>query len=81
VIVALLRAARSASARSANALIPASYREIGQRMVQFGQEGEERAEYREVLVSRLAVNLTGQFGRGVSQPNVWKMRTLLGMPF
>jgi hypothetical protein len=38
-IVALLRAARAASARSVNALMTASYWEIGRRIVQFEQQG------------------------------------------
>jgi len=73
-IVALLHAARIASARSVNALMTASYWEIGRRIVQFEQQGEERAEYGEALVGQLAVDLTRQFGRGFSQPNLWKMR-------
>jgi len=73
-IVALLHAARAASARSVNALMTSSYWEIGRRIVQFEQQGEERAEYGEALVSQLAADLTRQFGRGFSQPNLWKMR-------
>src|SRR5437879_4058268 len=73
-IVALLHAARTASARSVNALMTASYWAIGRRIVQFEQQGEERAEYGDALVSQLADDLTRQFGRGFSQPNLWKMR-------
>jgi hypothetical protein len=73
-IVALLHAARTASARSVNALMTASYWSIGRRLVQFEQQGEERAEYGGALVSQLADDLTRQFGRGFSQPNLWKMR-------
>jgi hypothetical protein len=73
-IIALLHAAQTASARSVNALMTASYWEIGRRIVQFEQQGEERAEYGEALVSQLAGDLTLQFGRGFSQPNLWKMR-------
>ena len=72
-IVALLHAARTASARSVNALMTASYWAIGRRIVQFEQQGEERAEYGDALVSQLADDLTRQFGRGFSQPNLWKM--------
>ena len=43
-IVALLNAARTSSARSVNALMTASYWEIGRRIVQFEQQGEKRAE-------------------------------------
>jgi hypothetical protein len=40
-IVALLHAARPASARSVNALMTASYWEIGRRIVKFEQQGRE----------------------------------------
>lgn len=78
-IVALLDAARAGSARSVNALMTTSYWAIGRRIVQFEQQGEERAEYGNALVSQLADDLTRQFGRGFSQPNLWKMRALLGL--
>ena len=64
-IVALLQTARTAAVRSVNALMTASYWEIGRRIVQFEQVGEERAEYGEALLSQLAVDLTRQFGRGL----------------
>jgi hypothetical protein len=44
-IVALLEAARHAAARSVNALMTASYWEIGRRIVEFEQGGQERATY------------------------------------
>jgi hypothetical protein len=43
-IVALLEAARRAAARSVNALMTASYWEIGRRIVEAEQGGQERAE-------------------------------------
>lgn len=53
-IVALLHAARTASVRSVNALMTASYWEIGPRIDEFEQQGGERAEYGEALVGQLA---------------------------
>ena len=44
-IVALLEAARHAAARSVNALMTATYWEIGRRIVEFEQGGQERAAY------------------------------------
>lgn len=44
-IIELLQAARAASARSVNALMTATYWEIGHRIVEFEQQGQERAEY------------------------------------
>ena len=42
-IVALLEAARAATARSVNAFMTATYWEIGRRIVEFEQGGEGRA--------------------------------------
>ncbi len=73
-IVALLQAARAASARSVNALMTASYWEIGRRIVEFEQKGEQRAEYGETLIKQLAEDLTRQFGRGFGAVNLSQMR-------
>ena len=42
----------------------AAYWEIGRRIVTLEQRGEQRAEYGEQLIERLAGDLTRQFGRG-----------------
>jgi len=73
-IVALLDSARTAAARSVNALMTASYWEIGRRIVGSEQGGEERAGYGEALIQRLAVDLTQRFGRGFSERNLEQMR-------
>ncbi|MBP7446047.1 MAG: DUF1016 family protein [Zoogloea sp.] len=73
-IVALLEAARHAAARSVNALMTASYWEIGRRIVEFEQGGKERAEYGQALLKRLSADLSGRFGRGFSQRNLEQMR-------
>lgn len=73
-IVALLNTARTASARSVNALMTATYWEIGRRIVEFEQQGQERAEYGEALIKQLAADLTRQFGRGFGAVNLSQMR-------
>lgn len=73
-IVALLEAARRAAARSVNALMTASYWEIGRRIVEFEQGGQSRAEYGEALLLRLATDLSARFGRGFSRQNLQQMR-------
>ena len=73
-IVQLLEEARRAAARSVNALMTASYWEIGRRIVEAEQGGRERAEYGEQLIKRLAEDLTTRFGRGFSRQNLWQMR-------
>lgn len=73
-IVALLEAARHATARSVNALMTASYWEIGRRIVEFEQGGQDRAAYGEALIERLSTDLTARFGRGFSRQNLQQMR-------
>lgn len=73
-IAELLEAARRTAARTVNALMTATYWEIGRRIVEFEQGGEKRAEYGEALLQRLAQDLKAKFGRGFSYPNVNKFR-------
>ena len=73
-IVELLDVARAAAARSVNALMTATYWEIGRRIVEFEQGGVERAAYGESLIERLATDLTQRFGRGFSPRNLEQMR-------
>ena len=74
-IVDLLDAARQTAARSVNALMTASYWEIGRRIVEAEQQGKRRAGYGEQLIERLASDLTQQFGRGFSRQNLQQMRS------
>lgn len=73
-IVDLLQAARARAARSVNALMTASYWEIGRRIVEAEQKGKRRADYGEQLIERLSRDLTAQFGRGFSRQNLQQMR-------
>ncbi len=73
-IVGLLQAARTTSARSVNAVMTATYWEIGRRIVEFEQQGQERAEYGEALIKQLSDDLTRQFGRGFGVVNLSQMR-------
>lgn len=73
-IVALLESARKAVARNVNVVITATYWEIGRRIVEFEQGGEERAGYGESLIRRLGKDLSHRFGRGFGWRNVAQMR-------
>jgi predicted nuclease of restriction endonuclease-like (RecB) superfamily len=73
-IVALLESARRTAARSVNALMTASYWEIGRRIVEFEQGGEDRATYGQALLPKLSADLTRQFGRGFGADNLELMR-------
>lgn len=73
-IVALLKAARAAAARSVNALMTATYWEIGRRIVELDQGGSTRADYGKALLQRLSGDLNQRFGRGFSVDNLEQMR-------
>ena len=73
-VVELLEQARRTSARSVNAIMTATYWEIGRRIVEHEQQGKSRAGYGEALIERLAFDLTAKFGRGFSRSNLWQMR-------
>lgn len=73
-IVALLESARCAAARSVNALMTASYWEIGRRIVEFEQGGRDRAEYGKALLKRLSLDLSSRFGRGFGVDSLESMR-------
>ena len=80
-IVDLLEAARRAAARSVNAIMTATYWEIGRRIVECEQAGERRAEYGAEVLKRLSAVLTERFGRGFSRRNLKQMRLFfLGWP-
>ncbi len=52
----------------------ASHWEIGRRIVDAEQGGQERAEYGEQIIKRLAKDLTTRFGRGFSRQTLRQMR-------
>jgi len=70
----LLEAARRTTTRSVNAIMTATYWEVGRRIVEFEQEGAERAQYGSGLLKRLSGELTAHFGRGFSQDNLERFR-------
>lgn len=73
-IVTLLDAARRAAARSVNAVMTATYWDIGRRIVKFEQGGQGRAPYGEGLLKRLSADLSSRYGRGFGVVNLQQMR-------
>jgi predicted nuclease of restriction endonuclease-like (RecB) superfamily len=73
-LVGLLEQARRNSARSVNAIMTATYWEIGRRIVEQEQRGQKRAQYGKALLHRLAGDLTARFGKGFSERNLLAMR-------
>lgn len=75
----LVEAARRGSARTVNAFMTATYWEVGRRIVEFEQGGENRAKYGKELLKRLAEDLTARHGRGFSVDNLENMRLFYGV--
>ena len=71
----LLASARSAAARVTNSIMTATYWEIGRRIIECEQGGQEKADYGKQIVQRLAIDLTAQFGRGFRRSNLFQMRS------
>lgn len=70
----LLERARRASGRSVNAIMTATYWEIGRRIVVHEQGGRRRAGYGEEVLDRLSKDLSSRFGRGFGRRNLFQMR-------
>ena len=73
-MVSLIEEARRVSARTVNAIITATYWEMGRRIVENEQSGRRRAGYGEALLKKLSADLTSKFGRGFSRQNLQQMR-------
>jgi hypothetical protein len=70
-ISGLLERARHSAAQTLNAILTATYWEVGRRIVELEQS---RAAYGEKLWKRLAEDLTARHGRGFSKSNLALMR-------
>ncbi len=73
-VVELLESARRAAGRAVNAVMTATYWEVGRRIVEFEQGGQTRAAYGEGLMKRLAADLTACLGRGFGLSNLKQMK-------
>ena len=70
----IIDVARASAARSVNAFMTAAYWMIGRHIVEFEQQGKERAGYGEGVVEQLSADLTARYGRGFALRNVWRMK-------
>ena len=70
----MLEKARITAYRSVNFAMVQSYREIGRIIVEEEQKGKERAKYGKALIKELSIRLTGDYGKGFNERNLWYMR-------
>lgn len=70
----LIQSARTAVIHSVDLIQVRTNFEIGRRIIEHEQGGEERAEYGKALLKKLSAGLTAEFGRGFSEDNLSLMR-------
>lgn len=73
-IQTLIRIARDTVYRTANFEMVRAYWEIGKRIVEQEQHGEDRAAYGRYLIEELSKRLQNEFGKGFVPSNLWNMR-------
>ncbi len=72
----LLEEARKKVYIEINSVLVKTYWEIGKQIVEFEQQGEQKAEYGSGLLDRLSADLKLRYGKGFSRRNLLTMRTL-----
>ena len=73
-IGSLLQQGRQQAAQSVNTILVQTYWFIGQHIVEFEQDGNEKAEYGRQLFERLSKDLTLAYGKGFSRSNLFQIR-------
>lgn len=69
-IRAFINEARKQVVHTVNTVMVATYWEIGRRIVEEEQNGNDRAEYGKYLIKNLAEVLTADFGKGFGETNL-----------
>ncbi|SHN39696.1 YhcG family protein [Chitinophaga sp. CF418] len=72
----LLIEGRRKAAQQVNAILVHTYWEIGKYIVEYEQNGNEKAEYGSLLFERLSKDLTNAYGKGFSRSNLFQIRML-----
>ena len=73
-IVQLIQQARYNTVHAVNAVMTATYWEIGRRIVEIEQRGKKRAEYGEKLIPKLAEDLSKSCGKNFGTANLKNFR-------
>ena len=70
----LLKQARSVAYKAVNTIMVQTYWQIGKRIVEQEQRGQNRASYGDYLITNLSRYLSDTFGKGFSEANLWNIR-------
>lgn len=73
-VIALIEGARQKVAYTANLAQVYTNYEIGRQIVEEEQGGKRRAGYGEKVIEELSAKLTARYGKGWSEPSLWRMR-------
>lgn len=73
-INSILRTARANAYKAVNFAMVTSYWSVGQVIVEYEQNGNERAEYGKAVLEGLSKKLTAEFGKGFDESNLRYMR-------
>ena len=70
----LVQQARYVSARSVNAIMTATYWEIGRKIIEVEQKGQKRADYGKQIIKKISKDLTKSLGKGFGLSNLKNFR-------
>lgn len=73
-IKSILETARDNAYKQVNFIMVESYWNIGKKIVDEEQNGNDRAEYGKYLIKELSIQLTNDFGKGFTSTNLKMMR-------
>ena len=72
-IKSILQNARNNAYKTVNFIMVEAYWNVGKKIVEVEQDGENRAEYGTSLIKELSSRLTAEFGKGFTQQNLRNM--------
>ncbi len=70
----LLQKSRNSVYQAVNTVMVNTYWQIGKRIVEQEQHGQNRANYGDYLITNLSRYLSDTFGKGFSEANLWNIR-------
>jgi predicted nuclease of restriction endonuclease-like (RecB) superfamily len=71
----ILSQGRQKAIKSVNTILLHTYWSVGKYIVEYEQQGEKKAEYGKELLTRLAQDLTLEYGKGFSRSNLFQIRS------
>jgi len=70
----LLQQSRSVAYKAVNTIMVQTYWQIGKRIIMQEQNGQNRANYGDYLITNLSRYLSDTIGKGFSEANLWNIR-------